>query len=83
MAVVRGDFVHFHIRRAGGLQKCHISQAALLVRERLKSQDSSPEILLEIFERHRPEIERLAHKMASRAAGTRRGIIITTVEFNS
>ncbi|MBX9820385.1 DUF1488 family protein [Afipia birgiae] len=83
MAVVRGDFVHFHIRHAGGLQKCHISQAALLVRERLERQDSSPEILLEIFERHRPEIERLAHEMASRGMGIRRGIIITTVQFNS
>jgi len=82
MAVVGGDFVHFHIRHAGRLEKCHISQASLLIRERLDRQDSNAEILLEIFERHRPEIELLALAMAERRMGTRRGIIITTAEFN-
>jgi len=83
MAVVRGEFVHFHIRQGGGVRKCQISQAALLIRERLDRQDCSVEILLKIFGMHRPEIERLAQTMAKRSMSTHRSIIITTAEFNA
>lgn len=60
MAVIRGDFVHFQIRDARGPRTCRISQAALLLPERLNMEDGSPEIVLSIFIKHRREIERMA-----------------------
>jgi hypothetical protein len=82
MAVVRGEFVHFQIRDAGGVRTCRISQAALLIRERLDMQNGSAETVLLIFEKHRPEIERLARAMAKQSLSKRRPVIITTAEFN-
>jgi uncharacterized protein YxjI len=82
MAVIRGDFVHFQIRDGSGLRTCRISQAALLIRERLNMEDGSVEIVLSIFAKHRREIERIAQAMASESPGKRGRIIITTAEFN-
>jgi uncharacterized protein YxjI len=82
MAVIRGDFVHFQIRDARGPRTCRISQAALLLRERLNMEDGSAEIVLSIFIKHRREIERMAHAMASESPDEHRRIVITTAEFN-
>jgi uncharacterized protein YxjI len=82
MAVVRGEFVHFQIREASGARRCQISQAALLIRERLDMRDGSAETVLMIFEKYRPEIERMAQAIAKQAPGRRPRIIITTAEFN-
>lgn len=80
MAVVRGDFVQFQIRYEGTLRRCFISRSALLISERLDEMDYTPEIILELFQKHQAEIERIAVRLAKTQPG--KPIIITTAEFN-
>jgi len=83
MAVVHGDFVHFQIGGPDGARTCAITKATLLIRARLEMQDSSPEILLSIFQKYRPEIEALAGAILDGQADSPRRIVITTTQFNS
>ena len=60
MVVAGGDYVHFVVEYGGKIEKCRVTETALLNRERMSRKDAGHAQLIAIFVRHRVEIEHLA-----------------------
>jgi hypothetical protein len=60
MVVAGGDYVHFVVEYGGKIEKCRVTEAALLNRDRMSRKDEGYAQLIAIFVRHRAEIEHLA-----------------------
>ena len=60
MVVAGGDYVHFVVEYGGKIEKCRVTETALLNRERMSRKDAGYAQLTAIFVRHRAEIEHLA-----------------------
>ena len=60
MVVAGGDYVHFVVEYGGKIEKCRVTETALLNRERMSRKDAGYAQLVAIFVRHRAEIEHLA-----------------------
>jgi hypothetical protein len=76
------DFIHFLIEYAGTTEKARVSVAALLAKERLKSGDVSHDQLIEIFLKHRVQIEAVALSKMQRGDITREGATVTAEDLN-
>ncbi len=82
MAVVSGDCINFVVKYGGNTEKCRVTGAALLIKEHARRRDTSPCELVEIFVRHRAEIEGLALAKLWRSGHTENGIVITSADLN-
>jgi len=60
MVVAGGDYAHFVVEYGGKIEKCRVTETALLNRERMSRKDAGHAQLVAIFVRHRAEIEHLA-----------------------
>jgi len=79
MVVAGGDYVHFVVEYGGKLEKCRVTETALLNRERM---DAGYAQLIAIFVRHRAEIEHLALAKLQREGHSDRGVVVTTEDLN-
>jgi hypothetical protein len=52
MVVAGGDYVHFVVEYGGKIEKCRITETALLNRERMSRKDAGHAQLIAIFVRH-------------------------------
>jgi Protein of unknown function (DUF1488) len=82
MVVSGGDYVHFVVECSGKLEKCRVTEAALLNREHASRKDAGYTQLITIFVRHRAEIERLALAKLLREGHSSRGVVVTTEDLN-
>jgi len=82
MAIVSGDCIDFVVKFGGNTEKCRVTGSALLIKERAKQRETSPSELVEIFVRHRAEIEGLALAKRWRRDHTKGGIVITSADLN-
>ena len=82
MAVAGGDYVHFVVEYGGKIEKCRVTQTALLNRERMSRKDAGYAQLIAIFVRHRAEIEHLALAKLQRQGHSDRGVVVTTEDLN-
>jgi hypothetical protein len=80
MVVAGGDYVHFVVEYGGKIEKCRVTETALLNRERMK--DAGFAQLIAIFVRHRAEIEHLARAKLQREGHSDRGVVVTTEDLN-
>ena len=55
MVVAGGDYVHFVVEYGGKIEKCRVTETALLNRERMSRKDAGYAQLTAIFVRHRAE----------------------------
>ena len=81
MVVAGGDYVHFVVEYGGKIEKCRVTETALLNRERMSRKDAAQ--LIAIFVRHRAEIEHLALAKLQREGHSDRGVVVTTEDLNS
>src|ERR1700682_2011201 len=81
MVVAGGDYVHFVVEYGGKIEKCRVTEAALLNRERMSRKDASYAKLIAIFVRHRAEIEHLALAKLQREGHSDRGVVVTTEDL--
>ena len=51
MAVAGGDYVHFVVEYGGKIEKCRVTETALLNRERMSRKDAGYAQLIAIFVR--------------------------------
>ena len=77
MAVAGGDYVHFVVEYGGKIDKCRVTDTALLNRERMSRKDAGYAQLIAIFVRHRAEIEHLALAKLQRQGHSDRGVVVT------
>jgi uncharacterized protein DUF1488 len=82
MVVAGGDYVHFVVEYGGKIEKCRVTEAALLNRERMSRKDAGYAQLIAIFVRHRAEIEHLALAKLQREGHSDRGVVVTTEDLN-
>ena len=82
MVVAGGDYVHFVVEYGGKIEKCRVTETALLNRERV-SRKAGHAQLTAIFVRHRAEIEHLALAKLQREGHSDRGVEVTTEDLNS
>jgi hypothetical protein len=68
MAVAGGDYVHFVVEYGGKIEKCRVTETALL-NERMSRKD-------------RAEIEHLALAKFQRQGHSDRGVVVTTEDLN-
>ena len=52
MVVAGGDYVHFVVEYGGKIEKCRVTETALLNRERMSRKDAGHAQLIAIFVRH-------------------------------
>ena len=78
MVVAGGDYVHFVVEYGGKIEKCRVTETALLNRERMSRKDAGYAQLIAIFVRHRAEIEHLALAKLQREGHSDRGVVVTT-----
>jgi hypothetical protein len=76
------DFIHFLVDYAGTPEKARVTVAALLSKEGLKFEDVSHDQLIEIFLKHREQIEAVALSKMQRGDITRDGATVTTEDLN-
>ena len=81
MAVSNDDHVDFVVQYGGNTERCRITGAALLSRERLSQSSSSHGKLIAIYVKHLAEIECIALAKLHRLGHTGRGILITTEDL--
>jgi hypothetical protein len=81
MAVAGGDYVHFVVEYGGKIEKCRVTETALL-NERMSRKDAGYAQLIAIFVRHRAEIEHLALAKFQRQGHSDRGVVVTTEDLN-
>ena len=82
MVVAGGDYVHFVVEYGGKIEKCRVTETALLNRERMSKKDACHAQLIAIFVRHRAEIEHLALAKLQREGHSDRGVVVTTEDLN-
>jgi hypothetical protein len=82
MVVAGGDYVHFVVEYGGKIEKCRVTETALLNRERMSRKDVGYAQLIAIFVRHRAEIEHLALAKLQREGHSDRGVVVTTDDLN-
>ena len=82
MGDFRKDAVDFVVQYGGNIERCRVTGSALLIRERARRRETSRRQLIEIFVRHRAEIEGLALAKSWRDGHTNRGIVITSADLN-
>lgn len=82
MAVVSGNYVDFVVRYAGNTERCRITEAALLDRERVINEHLNHGQLIAIFVKHRAEIEYLAIAKMQREKHSDHGLVLTTDDLN-
>jgi hypothetical protein len=82
MVVAGGDYVHFVVEYDGKIEKCRVTETALLNRERMSRKDAGHAQLIAIFVRHRAEIEHLALAKLQREGHSDRGVVVTTEDLN-
>ena len=82
MVVAGGDYVHFVVECGGKIEKCRVTEAALLNRERMSRKDAGYAQLIAIFVRNRAEIEHLALAKLQREGHSDRGVVVTTEDLN-
>ena len=58
MVVAGGDYVHFVVEYGGKIEKCRVTETALLNRERMSRKDAGYAQLIAIFVRHRDRTSR-------------------------
>jgi hypothetical protein len=66
----------------GNIEKCRVMGTALSIKEHAKRAETSPCELVEMFVRHRAEIEGLALAKLWRRGQTGSGIVITSADLN-
>jgi hypothetical protein len=76
------DFIHFLVDYAGTPEKARVTVAALLSKEHLKSEDVNHDQLIEIFLKHRVQIEAVALSKMQHGDITRDGATVTTEDLN-
>src|ERR1700688_828822 len=81
MAVAGGDYVHFVVEYGGTIEKCRVTETALLNRDRMSRKDAGHAQLIAIFVRHRAEIEHLALAKLQREGHSDRGVVVTTEDL--
>jgi hypothetical protein len=74
MAVAGGDYVHFVVEYGGKIEKCRVTETALLNRERMSRKDAGYAQLIAIFVRHRAKLQRQGHSDC--------GVVVTTEDLN-
>src|SRR3981189_2544056 len=77
MVIAGGDYVHFFVEYGGKIEKCRVTEAALLTRELMSRKDAGYAQLIAIFVRHRAEIEHLALAKLQREGHSDRGVVVT------
>jgi hypothetical protein len=82
MVVAGGDYVRFVVEYGGKIEKCRVTETALLNRERMSRKDAGHAQLIAIFVRHRAEIEHLALAKLQREGHSDRGVVVTTEDLN-
>jgi uncharacterized protein DUF1488 len=82
MVVAGGDYIHFVVEYGGKIEKCRVTETALLNRERMSRKDAGHARLNAIFVRHRAEIEHLALAKLQREGHSDRGVVVTTEDLN-
>jgi Protein of unknown function (DUF1488) len=82
MVVAGGDYVHFVVEYGGKIEKCRVTKAALLNRERMSRKDAGNAQLIAAFVRHRAEIEHLALAKLQRDGHADRGVVVITEDLN-
>ncbi|MEH2561496.1 hypothetical protein V1289_001123 [Bradyrhizobium sp. AZCC 2289] len=73
MVIAGGDYIHFVVEYGGKIEKCRLTEMALLNRERVSRKDTGHAQLIAIFVRHRAEIEHLALAKLPREGHSDRG----------
>jgi hypothetical protein len=74
MVIAGGDYIHFVVEYGGGeIEKCRLTEMALMNRERVSRKDTGHAQLIAIFVRHRAEIEHLALAKLPREGHSDRG----------
>jgi hypothetical protein len=81
MAEVRSDYIDFIVQYAGKTERCRVTKAALLNREPMSKKDTGHGKLIEIFVRHRAEIESLALAKLGRGGHSDSGVVITNEDL--
>lgn len=76
-------YAHFVVEYGGKIEKCRVTETALLNRERMSRKDAGYAQLIAIFVRHRAEIEHLALAKLQREGHSDRGVVVTTEDLNS
>jgi hypothetical protein len=79
MVVAGGDYVHFVVEYGGKIEKCRVTETALLNRERMCRKDAGYAWLIAIFVRHRAD---LALAKLQREGHSDRGVVVTTDDLN-
>jgi hypothetical protein len=80
MADVRNDYIDFIVQYAGKTERCRVTKAALLNREPTSKKDTGHGKLIEIFVKHRAEIESLALAKLGRGHSDS-GVVITNEDL--
>jgi hypothetical protein len=79
VVVAGGDYVHFVVEYGGKIEKCRVTETALLNRERMSRKDAG---YAQLIVRHRAEIEHLALAKLQREGHSDRGVVVTTEDLN-
>lgn len=82
MVVAGGDYVHFVVEYGGKIEKCRVTETALLNRARMSRKAAGHAQLIAIFVKHRAEIEHLALAKLQREGHSDRGVVVTTEDLN-
>jgi ribosomal protein L15E len=84
MVVAGGDYVHFVVEYGGKIEKCRVTETALLNRARMSRKAAGHAQLIAIFVRHRvPRSNIWLSRSCSGRGHSDRGVVVTTEDLNS